>query len=98
MKPQTPDKAASRYCPFTFSDQRAASTCLAGRCMAWHIVHEKVQREDHSGARDVINDYGLQTNRIPRREGGPMSSGFWILDEVGICLRLTQAPDAKSKR
>jgi hypothetical protein len=90
MKPQTQDEAASRFCPFTFGDQRGASTCLAGRCMAWRVVHAQHRREDHSGAREHLMEQGVKTGRTARREGGPMSSGFWVLDEVGVCARLDQ--------
>lgn len=92
MKPQTPDQAAARFCPFTFGDQRGASTCLAGRCMAWRIVHERVEREDHSGARDVMNKHALDTRRHVSRKGPQGSSGILILEEVGVCARLNPSP------
>lgn len=90
MKPVTPNQAASRFCPFTFGDERGASKCLAGLCMAWRVVHVEHRREDHSGAREHLMSEGVKTGRSARREGGPMSSGFWVLDEAGVCARLDQ--------
>lgn len=88
MKPITPANAMSRFCPFTFGEKGGASTCVSGRCMAWKVVHPEWRREDHSGAREMMLSEGVKTGRIARREGGPMSSGFWVLDEVGVCQRL----------
>lgn len=88
MKPITADEAAKRFCPYTFNGHRPADKCIAGLCMAWRVVHERASREDHSGGRDHMVSEGSKTRRIPRREGGPMSSGLWVLDAVGVCARL----------
>lgn len=88
MKPATEKEVLSRYCPFTFGVQGGASKCIAGLCMAWRVVHCAHRREDHSGAREMLMNEGQKTGRLARREGGPMSSGFWVLDEVGVCARL----------
>lgn len=90
MMPTTRDKAEQRLCPFTIGLPPAERTmCLTGSCMAWRVVHAAHRREDHSGARDHLMSEGLKTGRTARREGGPMSSGFWVLDEVGVCARLS---------
>lgn len=67
-----------------------ACRCLTADCMAWHVVHPEHRREDHSGASGVMVTEGSRTNRIARREGGPGSMGFWVLDEVGVCSRMKQ--------
>lgn len=87
MKPQTKEEAEKRFCPFTFSTP-PASRCLVENCMAWRVVYQKCRREDHSDASLDIAVLGSRTNRTPRREGGYGSSGFWVLDEVGVCARL----------
>lgn len=88
MKPQTTQEACKRFCPFTFDGGSGASTCVTNHCMAWRVVHPEVRREDHSGNRERVVQWGQETTRVPRREGGPMSSGLWVLDEVGVCSRL----------
>lgn len=88
MKPLTHNDAAVRVCPFTLNGAQGWNYCVVDNCMAWTIVHEEVRREDHSGARDVVTKYALETKRIMRREGGPGSSGFLVLDAVGVCARL----------
>ena len=90
MSPVTPANAMNRLCPFSFGEKGGASTCVAGRCMAWNVVHPEWKREDHSGAREHLMSEGVKTGRVARREGGPMSSGFWVLDEVGTCQRLKE--------
>lgn len=96
MRPITLNQARDRQCPFTFGGQYPATRCLADSCMAWRTIHGATSCEDHSGGRDMIVDHAMKTGRIARREGGPMSSGRWVVDEVGMCARLEAqaAPEA----
>lgn len=88
MKPLTKDDAQTRLCPFTFGGALGADRCCTHGCMAWRVVHEAVRRENHSGAYGHLADLAVKSGRLVRREGPNNSTGFVVLDEVGVCARL----------
>lgn len=87
-RPVLVSEAKKRFCPFLLAAPDGPQFCAVGKCMAWRVVHDRIEREDHSGARNVLNDYALATGRHVRREGPPGSMGRLILDEAGLCMRL----------
>lgn len=90
MKPLKNEDAVRRLCPFTFHKPDGPDRCCTNGCMAWSVVHEAVKRENHSGAYDALLNIAVKTQRLVRREGPNNSTGFVILDEVGVCLRLEE--------
>ena len=84
MKPMTEEEAVKKWCPFTMSNENP-NKCKGHRCMAWKVVHEAIEREHHSGARDMILKLAVESNRIMKRTGPAGSYGKLQLDEVGVC-------------
>jgi hypothetical protein len=61
------------------------NTCIKSNCAHWIQTYPKIKREDHSGGKEIIFEYGIKTNRTPYREGPNGSTGCWTLDESGYC-------------
>ena len=72
----------------TIADQKGLEElqfCIEDKCAHWRQLHSRVEREDHSGGKEMIFKHGVETNRVPRREGPGGSTGYWILDASGYC-------------
>lgn len=59
--------------------------CIKSECALWRELHPTVEREDHSGGREMIFKVGRETTRTPYREGPGGSTGYWKLDASGYC-------------
>ena len=59
--------------------------CIEDKCAHWRQLYSQTIREDHSGGKELIFKFGVETNRSPRREGPGGSTGIWILDASGYC-------------
>lgn len=79
------EKARLKWCAFTAERNKF---CQGNDCMAWQVLHPRVEREDHSGANQMMLQEAVKTQRTLKREGPPGSMGYLILEEVGVCGRL----------
>jgi len=86
----TNDEASQKLCPYAFDiDGSSMETCAPNTCMAWIVANQRVEREDHSGARDVMQKIAATRNgQEIKREGPPGSLGRVYLESQGFCLRL----------
>ena len=88
MKPLTIEEARDRLCPFEVGQRSANGRCVAHACMAWRIVHARLERENHSDNATAVARWAVESGRSIRRNGRPGSMGILILDEVGVCARI----------
>jgi len=86
MKLFTEYDARQRLCPWMFE---MVQTCACKGCMAWVEVYPKVERENHSGAKEMMLREGIlkRGGQQIRFEGPDNSSGYIILDALGFCGR-----------
>lgn len=59
--------------------------CIKSECAHWQKLHSAIEREDHSGGKELIFEEAVRTNRTPYREGPGGSTGYWKLDASGYC-------------
>lgn len=85
MKPITVEQAQSKLCPFKFGQNVSSLRCIANQCMAWNVVHEKVERENHSNASNIMIEHAMKTGRVMKYSGPQGSQGKLYLEEVGTC-------------
>lgn len=62
--------------------------CRGKECMAWRVVNNRIEREDHSGAKVLMYAQAANRHQIVKRTGPPGSLGILILEEQGVCARL----------
>lgn len=61
--------------------------CITKDCMHWVVDHPRCEREDHSGALEMMNNFAYDTKRIVKREGPHGCMGILYLEETGHCGR-----------
>lgn len=66
-------------------DLARLGVCIGSECGHWVETCSAMSREDHSGGKECIFDYGAKTNRVPYRTGPCGSLGKWNLDAQGYC-------------
>lgn len=90
----TEEEAKQKWCPFArdaesnaagYTTTNTTAKCIGSECMAWREKHPRMQREDHSGARDVMIAEAVKTGRTMQRNGPAGSLGILYLDAVGYC-------------
>jgi hypothetical protein len=84
MKLMTEPEAKEKICPdlVTFK-------CMLGRCMAWNIVENRVEREDHSGAKQLMYEE-LRRRSIGaevKRSGPDGCQGIYYIEARGYCSK-----------
>lgn len=58
--------------------------CLGSKCGMWVKDHPEVSREEHSGGKESIIEFGIKTERTPIHDGFGCQS-LWILRASGHC-------------
>lgn len=84
----TKEEASKTLCPYSHDGNGMMRTCDTNQCQSWLTYHPEVEREDHSGAKEMIHKIGMETQRRPVRQGPPGSTGYWKLEATGFCQRL----------
>ncbi len=87
MKKVTVAESTKITCPF-IQKHGEAIQCINEKCFAWEVVDERIEREDHSGAREMMYKIRLERKQEITRKGPPGSCGYLILEERGTCVRL----------
>jgi len=81
MKPITHKEAVKKECPINNFEH-----CIGEKCMAWKEINPRIEREDHSGGREMIAEQRSKRGyQEIKREGPPGSTGVLILESQGIC-------------
>ena len=62
--------------------------CIGKKCMAWLVTDTRIEREDHSGAKETMFDIGCRRGQEVKRKGPPGSLGIFYLEERGTCVKL----------
>ena len=94
MKPITCSEAFSRMCPFMQDGMK----CRGTQCMAFQEVHPRIEREDHSGGKEMIWEQASKRGyQKVQREGPPGSTGFFYLEALHVCERLNNNCKGESK-
>ena len=91
MRKLTEEEAKNTRCPFkttTESRETYFEPCDGKRCMAWTKTDNRIEREDHSGGREMMYKSAFDRGQELKREGPPGSLGVWVLEELGTCVRL----------
>jgi len=91
MRKVTEEEAKNIRCPFKVATQPNThfKLCDGKDCMAWSVTEKRVEREDHSGAKQLMYDLSRTRDQELKRKGPPGSLGVWVLEERGTCLRLS---------
>jgi len=55
--------------------------CIEDKCGFWRELYPAIIREGHSGGKEILFKYGVETKRQPRQ----LSYDTWILDASGYC-------------
>ena len=88
MIPITHKEAIEKYCPFIVIKEKNIK-CLGHNCIAWKEINPRIEREDHSGGKQMIYEQRSRRNMQEIKRSGPIgSTGIFILDAQGVCLRL----------
>lgn len=83
----TAEEASQKLCPFVLDSNM--ETCAPNTCMAWIEANKRYEREDHSGAREMMQKVSRNRNcQEIKREGPPGSTGTLFLEAQGFCLKL----------
>lgn len=81
MKPIEHEEAVKKACPFAKRER-----CLGEKCAAWKEINPRIEREDHSGGKDMmVQQRGKRGFQEIKREGPPGSLGVLILESQGVC-------------
>jgi len=84
----TEEEASKKGCPYILNKQGYPKKCNP-ECMSWITARKEISREDHSGAREVIQNEARERGyQKIKREGPHGCNGFLILEAQGFCLRL----------
>jgi len=84
----TEEEASKRGCPYILNKQGYPKKCNP-ECMSWIMPRKRIEREDHSGAREIIQNEARERGyQKIKREGPHGCNGFLILEAQGFCLRL----------
>ncbi|MFW6046303.1 MAG: hypothetical protein ACOCP4_00670 [Candidatus Woesearchaeota archaeon] len=85
MKPITHEEARNKICPFSLKSDNV-EYCFGTECMCWKEINPRIEREDHSGGKEMMlqkrNERGFQEIK---REGPHNSLGVLILEAQGVC-------------
>lgn len=84
----TEGEASTRRCPYILNKAGYSKYCNP-ECMSWIVARKEITREDHSGAKEVIQNEARERGyqKIIRR--GPHGcSGLLVLEAQGFCMRL----------
>ena len=87
MKSITVEVASKLMCPETISSGNVTA-CATNKCMAWEIVIPAMEREDHSGAHEMMRNLEQYQFQPLLRKGPPGSNGKLYFEEMGICNKL----------
>lgn len=87
MRKLTEEQAARIVCPFTL-EKDIPHNCYCRDCFAWTKTDNRVEREDHSGGKEMMYKQAFDRDQELKREGPPGSLGIWVLEERGTCARL----------
>lgn len=93
MKLLTVPIAKKKSCPHFSAVAGQRVLCNPDDCMAWEEMESLVEREDHSGGRDVLNECASR-RRLDcpgveiQRKGGPGSTGILFIEARGVCRKL----------
>lgn len=63
--------------------------CFGKSCFAWTKTDNRIEREDHSGGKEMMHKQAFDREQELKREGPAGSLGVWVLEERGTCSRLT---------
>ncbi len=85
----TKEEASKRNCSYLIDKFGFPRKCSTDKCMSWIEARKRIEREDHSGARDVIqNEARARGFQEVKRDGPSGSLGYLYLEAQGFCLRL----------
>jgi len=85
----TEKEASEKKCPYQIDKFGYPRKCSSDKCMSWITARKEISREDHSGAREVIQTEARERGyQKIKREGPHGCNGFLILEAQGFCLRL----------
>lgn len=87
MRKLTNDQALKVTCPFTLNKENPEK-CLGQTCFAWTKTDSRIEREDHSGGKEMMYKTAFDREQEVKREGPPGSLGRWVLEERGTCNRI----------
>lgn len=88
MRKLTEEQAAKIVCPFTLGSDKLQK-CFGKSCFAWTKIDNRIEREDHSGGKEMMHKQAFDREQELKREGPAGSLGVWVLEERGTCGRLT---------
>jgi len=84
----TEEEACKRGCPYILNKQGYPKKCNP-ECMSWISARKRYEKEDHSGAREIMQKVSRNRNgQEVKRKGPPGSLGYLYLEAQGFCLRL----------
>lgn len=90
MRYYTQKEAKKKECPYKHFDpeQPGEHLCKGKVCMAWVEQFPRVVREDHSGAREYMNNIARRRGSSVKRTGPAGSYGVLTIEAEGFCGRL----------
>jgi hypothetical protein len=80
----TIDEAKIKSCPF----KKDFDYCNPSNCMAWKEIQSRIEREDHSESRLILNNEAIKRRTYVKRSGGPGCSGIIYIEARGYCRRI----------
>ena len=87
MRKLTEEEAIKLSCPKSFDNKiyEHGFKCKASKCFAWYEVDSRIEREDHSGSKEMMYNEGVERRQKVKREGPSGCTGILILEARGTC-------------
>ena len=85
MKSMTINEAKMKICFLTINSPTFIR-CRGDECIAWTKTHDRIEREDHSGASEMMYKLRSERNWQEIKRSGPRGCmGIYYFEEMGRC-------------